>query len=176
MSNFNAEFKKILKNLENNISDEKSLEAAKVEMFNLYNLFFDEITNLEQTVNTKILAIAESQLHVEEKIKEMNKSIKNIEKDIYMDEEFDEDEDYDVEIRCPYCDKTFTAAMDELTGEEITCPECSNTIELDWGEGCSCGCGEHDCDCGEEGCDCGCGKDDCDCSNGECHCHEEEDL
>ena len=87
MANFNAEFKKILKNLEENISDKEALETAKVEMFNLYNLFFDEITNLEQTINNRIVTIAESQLHVEEKIKEMNKSIKNIEKDIYMDDD-----------------------------------------------------------------------------------------
>ena len=164
MSNFNAEFKKILKNLEDNIKDAEALEAAKVEMFNLYNLFFDEITNLEQTLNTKIVAIAESQLHVEEQIKAINKSMKNIEKDIYMDEDMDEDEDYDVEIRCPYCDKTFIATMDELSGEDITCPECKNTIELDWGEECGCGC-----DCEDEDCDC--------CSHGDhgCHCHDEED-
>lgn len=155
MSNFNSEFKKILKNLENNITDKEALETAKVEIFNLYNLFFDEITNLEQTVNTKILAIAESQLHVEEKIKEMNKSIRNIEKDIYMDDEMD-NEDYDVEIRCPYCDKTFTAEADELTANEIICPECNNTIELDWGEDCECGCEDDDCDCcsGEHNCHC----------------------
>ena len=83
MSNFNSDFKNVLKNLENNVKDKEALEIAKVEIFNLYNLFFDEITEIEQTMNKKILAIAESQLHVEEEIKNMNKSIKNIEKDIY---------------------------------------------------------------------------------------------
>lgn len=161
MANFNAEFKKILKNLEDNISDKEALEAAKVEVFNLYNLFFDEITNLEQTINNKIVTLAESQLHVEEEIKEINKSIKNIEKDIYMDDDMDENEDYDVEIRCPYCDKTFTAAIDELTGEDIVCPECNNTIELDWGDECSCGCEDDDCNC---------------CSDEhDCHCHDEDE-
>ena len=86
MSNFNSDFKNVLKNLENNIKDKEALEIAKVEIFNLYNLFFDEITEIEQTMNKKILAIAESQLHVEEEIKNMNKSIKNIEKDIYMED------------------------------------------------------------------------------------------
>lgn len=161
MANFNAEFKKILKNLDDNISDKEALETAKVEVFNLYNLFFDEITNLEQTINNKIVTLAESQLHVEEEIKEMNKSIKNIEKDIYMDDDMDENEDYDVEIRCPYCDKTFTAAIDELTGEEIVCPECNNTIELDWGDECGCDCEDDDCNC---------------CSDEhDCHCHDEDD-
>ncbi len=152
MANFNAEFKKILKNLEDNISDKDALEMAKVEMFNLYNLFFDEITNLEQTINNRIVTIAESQLHVEEKLKEMDKSLKNIEKDIYMDDEMD-NEDYDVEIRCPYCNETFMAEINDLTSEEIVCPECNNTIELDWG---------NDCDCEDDNCDC-CShmEDDC---------------
>ena len=158
MSSFNSEFKKILKNLENNIEDKEALEVAKVEMFNLYNLFFDEFTNLEQTLNNKILAIAESQLHVEEKIKEINKSVKNIEKDIYMDEEF-EDGEYDIEITCPYCNKEFSVEIDEVADkDEIHCPECNNSIELDWGEGCGCG---DDCDCcSDEGCS---------------HKHDEED-
>lgn len=179
MASFNSEFKKILKNLENNIEDKKALEVAKVEMFNLYNLFFDEITNLEQTLNNKILAIAESQLHVEEEIRDLNKSLKNIEKDIYMDEDF-EDEDYEIEIKCPYCDKTFIANEDDLAEDEIVCPECNNTIELDWGHECSCG---HDCDCGDDcdcddDCDCGCDcgedcdcDDECDCG---CNCHDDE--
>ncbi len=165
MSNFNMEFKKILKNLEENIKDENALEAAKVEMFNLYNLFFDEVTNLEQSMMDRITAIAESQLHVEDTIKTLGKSIKNIEKDIYIDEDMedeendeddDEEEDYEdeeIEVRCPYCNKVFTAEMDELTGKEITCPECDNTIELDWGD-----------ECDEDGCDC-CGH----------HCHHEEE-
>ena len=133
MSNFNSEFKKILKDLENSIKDKENLEIAKTEIFNLYNLFFDEITELEQSMNKKILTIAESQLHVEEEIRKMNKSIKNIEKDIYMEEDIP-DEDYDVEIKCPYCNKTFTAQMNDLTAAEIICPECNNAIELDWGD------------------------------------------
>ena len=157
MSNFNVEFKKILKNLEENVSDKESLEIAKVEMFNLYNLFFDEITNLEQSLNDKMVAIAETQLSMQEKLNNIDKAVKNIEKDIYDDTDFEEDEDYDVEVKCPYCNATFTAQMDELTAPEIVCPECSNTIELDWGEDDECGCG---------GCH-GCGHDH--------HHHDEDD-
>lgn len=146
MSNFNSDFKNVLKNLENNIKDKEALEIAKVEIFNLYNLFFDEITEIEQTMNKKILAIAESQLHVEEEIKNMNKSIKNIEKDIYMEDDM-EDEDCDVEIKCPYCNASFNAQMNDLTASEIICPECNNSIKLDWGEDDDCGCDDNECDC-----------------------------
>ena len=154
MSNFNTEFKKILKNLEVNVKDKEALDASKVEMFNLYNLFFDEITNLEQAMMDRITAIAESQLNIEEEIKTLGKSVKNIEKDIYMDDDM-EDEDGEVEVRCPYCNKTFIAEMNDLSAAEIICPECNNTIELDWGNdecGDDCDCcshGEHDCHCDE---------------------------
>ena len=67
-----------------------------------------------------------------------------------MDDEED-DEDCDVEIKCPYCNETFTAQMNDLTAAEIVCPECNNTIELDWGED-EDGCGEGDCDCCSHGC------------------------
>ena len=146
MSNFNSDFKNVLKNLENNVKDKEALEIAKVEIFNLYNLFFDEITEIEQTMNKKILAIAESQLHVEEEIKNMNKSIKNIEKDIYMEDDM-EDEDCDVEIKCPYCNASFNAQMNDLTASEIICPECNNSIKLDWGEDDEYGCGDNGCYC-----------------------------
>ena len=77
MANFNSEFKKILKNLETNIKDEKSLEAAKIEIFNLYNLFFDEFTNLEQTMNSRMAQIAQSQLNVVEKLEKMESKNKD---------------------------------------------------------------------------------------------------
>ena len=146
MSNFNSDYKNVLKNLENNVKDKEALEIAKVEIFNLYNLFFDEITEIEQTMNKKILAIAESQLHVEEEIKNMNKSIKNIEKDIYMEDDM-EDEECDVEIKCPYCNASFNAQMNDLTASEIICPECNNSNKLDWGEDDEYGSGDNGCEC-----------------------------
>ena len=93
MANFNSEFKKILKELEDNISDKNALETAKVEMLKLYNLFFDEITDLEQTINDRMVEMAQTQLDIEEKLKSMDKSIKNIEKlgriKLYQNEEND---------------------------------------------------------------------------------------
>ena len=85
MANFNSEFKKILKELEDNISDKNALETAKVEMLKLYNLFFDEITDLEQTINDRMVEMAQTQLDIEEKLKSMDKSIKRIpyHKEIY---------------------------------------------------------------------------------------------
>ena len=75
--------------------------------------------------------------------------VDEIEGDIYEDED-----SYEFEIVCPYCNYQFETEFDE-NQKEVKCPECNNVIELDWscdddcedhcGDGCdSCsGCGHH---------------------------------
>ena len=77
-----------------------------------------------------------------------------------LDIDPNEDEDYDFEIVCPYCNQEFVADIEDELKEEIECPECHNKIELDWD-------GEDD-DCCSGGC-CGCGHHD------ECGCEEDEE-
>lgn len=145
MSNLNSEFKKILETLENNIKNKDDLELVKVQIFNLYNLFFDEITNLENLANSRISELTQRQVSMEETLKSMEKEVKNIAVDIYGEEE-SEDGEYDFTIVCPYCDEEFSLEVDELE-DEVKCPNCNETIELDWGHECdegSCGsCGHH---------------------------------
>ena len=50
--------------------------------------------------------------------------------------------------------------MNDITAQEIICPECNNTIELDWGEDDECGCSDMGCDC---------------CSH-DCHHDEDDDM
>ena len=134
MANLSNELKKILDSLETTIKDKETLENVKVEMFNLYNVFFEELNKMKDLANSRMAEIAESQEKMQSKLEKIEKGIKNIEKDIYMDNE--SDDDYDLTITCPYCNKEFVITMDELK-EEIKCPECNNEIELDWGQGCS---------------------------------------
>lgn len=151
MSNLNSEFKNILETLENNIKNKEDLELVKVQIFNLYNLFFDEITNLENLANSRISELTQRQVSMEETLRSMEKEIKNIAVDIYGEEEC-EDGEYDFTIACPYCNQEFSLEVDELR-DEVTCPNCNEVIELDWG---------HDCD---EGSCSSCGH----------HCHHDED-
>ena len=151
MPNLNAEFKTILDNLEKNMKDKDDLELAKVQMFNLYNLFFDEIANFETLANSRIAEMSQKQASIEEKLDAIGKEIKNISVDIYGEED-EEEEDYNFTINCPYCNFEFDVDVDEMN-DIIFCPECNNQIELDWG---------HDCD--EKGCS-GCSH----------HCHHDED-
>ena len=151
MSNLNSEFKNILETLEKNIKNKEDLELVKVQIFNLYNLFFDEVSNLENLANSRISELAGKQAEMEETLKSIEKEVKNISIDIYGEEE-DEDGEYTFTIACPYCDEEFSLDVDELE-DEVTCPNCNEVIELDWG---------HECD---EG----------DCSSCEHHCHHDED-
>lgn len=151
MSNLNSEFKNILETLENNIKNKEDLELVKVQIFNLYNLFFDEVSNLENLANSRISELAGKQAEMEETLKSIEKEVKNISIDIYGEEE-DEDGEYTFTIACPYCDEEFSLDVDELE-DEVTCPNCNEVIELDWG---------HECD---EG----------DCSSCGHHCHHDED-
>ena len=135
MANINAKFKKILKDIEENIKNKEDFEFVKTQMFHLYNAFFEEMNRIEETANTKIAAILETEVRLQEKVEKIEKGLKEIQGDIYDEEEFS--------ITCPYCSNEFVLDCEELKAE-VKCPECDNVIELDWGdeeeEG-SCGCG-----------------------------------
>lgn len=162
MADISLNIKKIITDLEEKITNKEDMEIAKVEIFNLYNLFLDELTRINEISTEQITKLAMEQQLTNEKIEKIEKSLKKIENDIYLDDDEEEDE-YSMEIACPYCNKEFVVEMDEIADkDEISCPECNNTIELDWGKDCNC----DDCD------------DDCDCCDGECHHHhyEEDDM
>ena len=156
MSNLNVKFKQILEDLENNIQNKEDLEYIKVQIFNLYNLFYDEIAAREEELTKRMESLAATQAAMQEKVETLENEVKSMEKELYLDE------DSDFTITCPYCNNEFIVECEDLK-DEVTCPECNNIIELDWGDECSCG-------------------DDCDCEDGECsdhncsHCqHDEED-
>ncbi len=153
MSNFNAKFKKILNDIEENIQNKDDLEYIKVQIFNLYNLFFDELNRIDEMTTNKIKTITETQSQMEERVENLQSKLNNIEKELYIDEE-----EYDFSITCPYCNNEFIIECDELK-TEITCPECNNIIELDWGDS------EEQSSCG--GCEHGCTQ---------CHFEDEDDM
>ena len=160
MSNLNAKFKKILEDMEQNIQNKEDLEYIKVQIFNLYNMFFDEVNKIEENTVARMESLAVTQATLQEKVEELENEIKSIEKELYIEE------DSDFSITCPYCNNEIIFECEDLK-DEIECPECNNIIELDWGDDCGCG---NECSCGDE-CDCDdkCGHD-CSCGH-----HDEED-
>jgi len=142
MSNLNIKFKQILDDLEKNIQNKEDLEYVKVQIFNLYNILFDEVNKIEEMTASRMEAIAGAQATLQEKFDSLEREVKSMEKELFIDEESD------FSITCPYCNNELIVECEELK-DEIECPECNNTIELDWGDECGCGddeCG-HDCSC-----------------------------
>ncbi len=146
MAELNVKFKQILDEIEKNLNNKEDLEFVKTQVFKLYNLFFDEMTRIEEMAYSRMETIAGAQAMLEEKVESLESKLKSMEKELFI-----EDEESDFSINCPYCNNEFIADYDELK-DEITCPECNNVIELDWGEddepqGCSgncSGCKLHD--------------------------------
>ena len=107
------------------------------------------MTELEKEIKKLQKRIKE----LESKLEKVETIVEDIEKDIYLDEEIEEQEDT---ITCPYCDYEVPIYYDE-TLTEVQCPECNNTIELDWNgdvDDNHSGCGGHCSSCD------GCGSDE----------------
>lgn len=174
MSETNKKYQKILKELKENIKDEKQLEYVNKKFAEVSIIFLDMIDEISENFETRLHELEEQQVFVEGKLKNIQSVVKNIESDIY-------DEDSNFEILCPYCNNEFSANVEDDSQKEVKCPECNNIIELDWNDesddcGCSaCHCDDEDCDC--EDCDCE-DDDDCDCEDCNCgtnhNCNSEE--
>ena len=108
MSNLSDEYQKIINDIENKISNESDKKFILNKFSELSNIYMDEIKR------------------VEEKLNKVSETVNLIKKDIY------EDNDYDFEIVCPYCNHEFVADVEDELKEEIECPECHNLINLDW--------------------------------------------
>ena len=73
----------------------------------------------------EIEKVRKNQIALEKELDKMRNALENIERDIY------DDEDYDFEIICPYCNNQFLIDYEDEK-PEVVCPECKNIIELDW--------------------------------------------
>ena len=125
MSDLTNKFQDIIKDIQNNISDEKELDYINKKIAEISIIYMDVIDSMKDIILNKIDNIEKVQNSIESKVSKIQSSISDIESDIYEDE-------YDFEIVCPYCNNIFTADIESKSS--IKCPECSNTIELDWNE------------------------------------------
>ena len=89
-------------------------------------LYLDIVDRVSDISSKRLDEIEDYQDHLESRLEKVEKSVNLIKSDIY------EDEDYDFEIMCPYCNHEFVADVEDELKEEIECPECHNIIELDW--------------------------------------------
>lgn len=126
MSELNSRYKQILQEIEENIQDENELKFVKEKFADLSMLFIDIIDRLTELTDSKMKAIEQKQQEISSRMNQVQTIVDGIESDIYEDEE-----NYEFEIVCPYCNHEFTTDIED-TKDEIQCPECHNTIELDW--------------------------------------------
>ena len=84
-----------------------------------------DLENKIEQLLKEVKELKENQKEMTEKMSKMQQVIDHIEDDIY------EEEGFDFEIVCPYCEHEFVIDTSE-DKTEIKCPECKNTIELDW--------------------------------------------
>ena len=125
-----------------NISNKKDLEIAKKQVTELAVAYLDNLDNIEKKCEARIR-------HCENKIDNLEEHLQKLEKELF------EEDDVEFEpITCPYCNAHFMIECDsELT--EMQCPDCNNTIELDWGDDCE----------GNDGC----------CGHGCSHCENDDE-
>lgn len=114
-----------LKDMDENIQDEKTLEYVKNRTSKLVDVIANEIEKIIDYKEDKLNAIIKKQEEEEAKLQELKEKIDTVYEDIY------EDGADDFLITCPYCNHEFDAELDE-DFNEIRCPECGNLIELDW--------------------------------------------
>ncbi len=118
---FNKKFNDAIKNLEANISNKKDLEFAKNQVTDLAMAYLEDISSIDKKYQIRIQKC-------EDKINELEINMQRLEKELFEDDEVEFEP-----ITCPYCNAHFMVECDkELT--ELDCPDCNNTIELDWGE------------------------------------------
>lgn len=118
---FNKKFEETMSEITNSGYDEKTTIFLKSALVDLAMEHVQDIKSLEKKYKSRI-EICENRLD------KMEEQFQKLEKELFEDEE-----DVDFEpITCPYCNANFMVQRDHSI-LELECPECNNTIELDWG-------------------------------------------
>lgn len=131
MSEMSGKYKQIIEDLEKNIKNPEELNFIKDKFAELSMLFIDMLDRITRLTDNKIQEIEARQQEISSRINSVQSIVDEIEGDIY---EEDDDDNYEFEIVCPYCNYEFTADVEDENKEEIQCPECNNIIELDWNQ------------------------------------------
>ena len=149
MGRLKNEYKSFLDDIEKNIKNPEDLKYVQGRFARFMDSILDNIENIMEYKTEEIEKVRKNQIALEKELDKMRNALENIERDIYDDEE------YDFEIICPYCNNQFLIDSEDEK-PEVVCPECKNIIELDWSgdlyeddecsghcHGCS-GCGDSD--------------------------------
>ncbi len=164
MSQLQDNFNAIIAKIEERITDADELNFIKERIAEISMLYIDELNKIMDLSERRVNKVFENQKILEKKLEVLENSMSNMKEELFVED------DYDFEIICPYCNHEFVSDIDSKK-KEVKCPECGNTIELDWNEE-----AEHECagHCGSCG---GCGHDEeCDDSEEQQENNNEDDM
>ena len=99
------------------------IAVTTVNAWYIYNEF-----NIEKEIKDKI-----EQENIITNDEEENEYSSN---DQMHDNDMAYDEEFEFEIKCPYCNYEFVVGQDADLKDEIECPKCHKEIELDWDDYC----------------------------------------
>ncbi len=152
MSDLKNHYQAILTELENHFQNEEDRAFVLNKFQELSMMFMDVIDRLTYLTDIRVKEVEEKQKEIDSRIETVKKAVDGIENDIYED-----DEAYEFEIVCPYCNHEFVADINSEENLEVECPECHNIIELDWNEDEECGgCCSHCNGCEDDANECDC--------------------
>lgn len=87
MSVLSDNYKRIVSEIEEKISNPEELEFVKEKVSELSMLFMDIIDSLSEKADEKIKQIEEKQKQIESKMSEVESAVNEIESDIYTEED-----------------------------------------------------------------------------------------
>lgn len=124
MSELSDKYRQIMDEIDTKITDKDELDFVKSKISEVSIIFIDIINSFSEVINERVTDIEKGQKNIEKNISKIQNAINTIEKDFY-------DDDFEIEIVCPYCNHEFMTEINESEENEIECPECHNIIELD---------------------------------------------
>ena len=133
MSTLNDNYKRIISEIEQKITNKEELEFVKQKIEELSVMFLNVIDEISIKTEDRIKRIEQKQNIIDEKVSNVQKAVDEMESDMYEDEQIEDS--FEFEIVCPYCNNEFVEEIsneEENLKNEIECPECHNIIELDW--------------------------------------------
>ena len=140
MATLGEKYLKIVNDIKSHISDEEERKYVEDRMQEIFALYTDVLETIANNGTKKLEMYEKNQNKLENQVEKIKETVDLIKSDIY------EDDGYNFEIVCPYCNHEFVADVESELKEEVECPECHNIIELDWSEdensGCSGYCSE----------------------------------
>lgn len=142
MAKLQDDFNAIIAKIEERITDEEELNFIKQQIADISMLYINELDKVMDISERRVNQVVENQRVLEKKQIELETALNNMEKELFVNEE-----DYNFEIVCPYCNHEFVSDIGSDV-HEVECPECHNIIELDWNQESQTECGGHCGSCG----------------------------